>query len=45
MRSRGMPSWPDPTNMGGEYEVNLMAAGIDPASPQATAAEQECESQ
>lgn len=44
MRSSGIPNWPDPTNMGGEYEFNLHAVGIDPNTPQAQAAEQICES-
>ena len=45
MRSHGEPNWPDPTNLGGEFEFNLRAANIDPTSPQAAAAEQKCESQ
>jgi hypothetical protein len=46
VRSHGVPDWPDPTNMGGgEYEFNLRLVGIDPNSPQAEAAERECQSQ
>jgi hypothetical protein len=49
MRSHGVPNWPDPTNMGGEWEYNLdpsgpNGSGIDPNSPLIQASEQRCAS-
>lgn len=42
MRSRGVPNFPDPTQVGGGIQISGSSSGIDPQSPLFTSAQRSC---